>query len=189
MKYSHYIFLLFAIIATNSCREDEPIPAYIKIDSIDLSTDVNTEGWDTENIKDAWVYIDSELQGVYELPAEFPVLHEGTSEISIGPGVFLNGISATRTPYTFYQFSQSTVNLIPENTTTLTPTVTYFPNLNFPWIEDFEGAGFTLTPTAASDTIMTQIFSGTDTNVAYGTGAAYIALDTVNDFFEAESDD
>ncbi|NNC85568.1 MAG: hypothetical protein HKN75_05760 [Bacteroidia bacterium] len=188
MKYSYYFVLLIVALAFNSCKEDEPIPAYIKIDAIDLTTDIYTEGWDTENIKDAWIYIDNELIGVYELPAEFPVLDEGSTTVSIGPGIFLNGISATRTPYPFYRFSDNTVNLVPENTTTISPTVTYFSNLNFPWIEDFESTGFNMTPTSASDTVMTQIFGSSNTNVEYGNGAAYIALDTVNSFFEIESD-
>ena len=116
-----YVYLLGIGLVLNSCKEDEPIPAYIKIDAVDLTTDQNTEGWNSQGIKDAWVYIDNNLVGAFELPAEFPVLEEGTHNISVGGGILLNGISSTRTEYPMYRFYESTVSLIPEQTTTVNP--------------------------------------------------------------------
>ena len=184
------ICLLCFGIVFNSCNEDEPIPSYIKIEAIDLVTDQNTEGWDTEGIKDAWVYIDNNLVGAFELPAHIPVLEEGTHNISIGGGIFLNGISSTRVEYPMYRFYESTITLIPEQTTTPSPSpvVSYFPGINFPWIEDFEGAGFTMSVTVFSDTTFSQI-SLPDTNVAYGNKTGYFAIDTNHTFFEIKSDD
>ena len=189
MRFGFVIIGLLSFgLVLNSCKEDEPIPSYIKIGAINLTTDQNTEGWDSDGIKDAWVYIDNNLVGAFELPAEFPVLEEGTHNISVGAGIFLNGISATRTEYPMYKFYQSTVSLIPEQSTTVNPVVTYFSGIDFPWIEDFEGAGFTMSETTFSDTILEQILLP-DTNVEYGSGAGYFAIDTSHSFFEIKSDD
>ena len=62
-------FLIMAIIISSCQKEDVGgVPAYIKINSIELEN--NT----TSYITDAWVYINGQLQGVYELPSKFPVL-------------------------------------------------------------------------------------------------------------------
>ena len=54
-------YLLVLLILTACEKEDtNTIPSYIKIDNITLD-EVNT----TENITDAWVYIDDKLQVYY----------------------------------------------------------------------------------------------------------------------------
>ena len=44
----------------------------------------------TENITDVWVYIEDNLQGVYEIPVEFPVLEEGIKNIRVKAGIKAN---------------------------------------------------------------------------------------------------
>ena len=58
MKHLIYLFLLLSFV---SCEKTDSngIPANIKIDDITL------DGYSTENIIDAWVFIDEQLQGVY----------------------------------------------------------------------------------------------------------------------------
>mgnify|MGYP001300362070 CR=1 FL=1 len=69
------IIIIIILSSIISCtKEDNNIPAYIKIDNITLNDN------STHKITDAWVYIDDNLQGVYELPANFPLavyLHFG----------------------------------------------------------------------------------------------------------------
>ena len=65
----------------------------------------------TDNITDAWVYLNDNLQGVYELPANFPVLAKGNQTLRVKAGIKLNGISSTRSPYPFYESFIDTIDL------------------------------------------------------------------------------
>ena len=76
-------------------RKRNLTPAYIKINDIELNNS------STDKITDAWVYIENQLQGVYELPAKFPVLETGVKEIRIKAGIKNNGISSSRVFYPF----------------------------------------------------------------------------------------
>ena len=70
-------FISFIFFAFVSCKKENLTPSYIKINDIELNSS------STEKITDAWVYIENQLQGVYELPAKFPVLETGNKEIRI----------------------------------------------------------------------------------------------------------
>ena len=59
-----YLFLILILLACEK-QESEGIPAYLEIEQINL----NNQN-ETHNISDAWVYINDQLQGVYELPAK-----------------------------------------------------------------------------------------------------------------------
>ncbi|MES2398217.1 MAG: hypothetical protein V4549_19535, partial [Bacteroidota bacterium] len=106
MTYNYKLLFLSIFIVTTfiSCElynPAEPIPAYIRIDKIDLAT-IPGQGTDSHKITDAWVYIDEQLIGCFELPATFPVLYEGSHQVKIAPGIKVNGIAATRSPYPFF---------------------------------------------------------------------------------------
>ena len=70
MKKNTYL-LIILILASCQKEDSGGIPTYLKIDNITLD-----EGNTTSNITDALVYVNDQLQGVYELPANFPVLQE-----------------------------------------------------------------------------------------------------------------
>ncbi|HXH19632.1 MAG TPA: hypothetical protein VNJ07_11180 [Chitinophagales bacterium] len=134
--------MLFFLWTFSSCRE-EPVPSYINIPSISLST-TTSQGSASSLITDAWVYADANLQGVYPLPVEFPFLAEGSARLIIFAGIKLNGISATRASYPLY--SPDTIDIVLEAkiTDTVFPAVRYSPAAVFNFIEDFEnGSRFT----------------------------------------------
>jgi hypothetical protein len=80
----------------------EEIPAYIHIDSFTLGGSFDSFGSINHKITDAWVVLDNEVVGVFELPTTFPVLSKGEHKLIIQPGVIENGIRNTRTAYPFY---------------------------------------------------------------------------------------
>ena len=90
MKKITYLLILLVL---SSCQKEDTggIPTYLKIDNITLD-----EGNTTSNITDAWVYVNGQLQGVYELPAKFPVLEQGNTDIKVYAGIKNNGIAARR---------------------------------------------------------------------------------------------
>ena len=162
MKKIHLSFSLivafFAAISfsCNNFRGSQEIPAYIHVDTFLLTTNYPIEGAASHKITDAWLYIDDDLQGCYELPATIPVLERGKHKITLIPGIKLNGISKTRTINPFYTpFTVENFELEEKVIDTILPSVTYYPidesSIVFRYIEDFERQ-VSLENTADSDT-------------------------------------
>ena len=146
-----YSILSLVLIFLFSCKKDtqDGMPAYIHIDDITLNTNVD-EGAATEKIIDAWVYINKNLQGIYELPAHFPVLKQGQQDISIYGGIRVNGIATSRARYPFYESYNITELLQQASTTVITPSISYFEWSSF-FIEDFQGVGTNIDSTSSSE--------------------------------------
>ncbi len=177
-KFLIFSFLFFALAALlPSCEvinPDEGIPSYIQIDTITLSTNYATEGTTSHKITDAWVYIDDQLIGAYELPATVPVLQSGSHKIVVKAGLKMNGIAATRIPYPFFVPYEITTELFPDSVLVLHPHVTYSTSTTFSWLEDFESPGYTLEITSMSDTSLNRI-TGTS-HVFEGNSTGFFAL-------------
>lgn len=126
--------------ACNLINPAEPTPAYIQIDTINLTTNLTTQGSASHKIVDAWVYVDNQALGAYEMPCKFPVLATGEHTIYIQGGILLNGINATHLQYPYYKFVDKTVNLKPGEVVKIDNLSTsYIDNLTFPLMEDFSG--------------------------------------------------
>jgi len=138
-----WICLLFA--GCNTINPAEQIPAYIRIPSpYGFSCNRLSQGTANQRITDAWVYLDEQLVGVFELPATFPVLATGNHNVRIAPGIKQNGITATRVSYPFFTDTTFSVTLSPNQTTELKPLARYSRISQFKWLEDFESNDFTL---------------------------------------------
>ncbi len=180
-----YTLLLIIGIASFSCSKDDfeaEIPAYISIDKFSLTTNQN-QGSASENITDAWVYINDDLIGVFELPAKFPVLKEGTVNLKVFAGIKENGIAATRVKYIPYAPYEKQITLVKEETISVEPIVRYHESIQFPWIQDFEGAALDFSHHVSSDTVIkSQII-----DVKEGDFSGLISLDPDMIFFEMTS--
>ena len=143
----------FIAMTMTSCIKDDKAPVYFSIDSIGLTSNYASQGTASHNIKDAWVYVDGQELGVYELPARFPVLAEGRHEITIAAGIFINGISATRIKYPFYNFLDTVLNFQPgvSDLSLGKFKVKYFEGQTYTWYEDFEATGYTFQANISSD--------------------------------------
>ena len=190
--------LIMVAILIASCSKDKfnaQIPSYLHIEVIDLETE-SFEGSSSHKITDAWITMDGNFLGAFELPCVVPILAEGEHEFRISSGIKVNGISATRITYPFYdicnlflksnntyQLSDANyINLIKDSTIIVKATTKYTENTDFLFIEDFEDAGAVLEMSEQSDTIMTT--SNIDSLVFEGYGSGEVHLDSVNDFFE-----
>jgi len=129
-----YTFLIVILCGCEIINTEESIPSIIEIESISVNGD------HTENITDAWVYIDNEFQGVYPLPTSFPTLNTGSQTILIEGGIKKNGIASSRIEYPFFSTYTIEADLIPNEKLTISPTVNYSLT-DFPYVEDFEGTG------------------------------------------------
>ncbi len=136
----------------------QTIPAYLKIDSLFLQTVYARQGENTQKITDVWVFVDDQQIGVFELPALFPVLASGKHKLELRAGIKLNGISSTRVPYPFYQpIVYNDFTFYPDSIQNLgTLSTTYYDNLTFAWIEDFETPNNSLQVSSDSDTTLVR---------------------------------
>ena len=145
------IIALLLLTSIISCKKENinDIPSYITVESITL--DENS----THNITDAWVYIDDNLQGVYELPANFPVLSQGKHKLRVKAGIKDNGIAGTRIPYPFYSsYIVEEQEFTPKTIIPITPIVSYLESAVLDdESEDFDGNGLNLDTDSATFSI------------------------------------
>ena len=169
----HLLLLLISSLVLYSCEKvsvNDGIPSYISIPSFEVSTEPN-QGSSSHSITDAWVYFDNNLQGVYPLPASFPVLLEGNQNISIKAGIKNNGIAATRTNYPFYDYYRKEIVLKKDSITLINPIVLYAENAQF-HIIDFESGSKVFEETTNSDT---SFIANNDTILEGNSGGVHLA--------------
>jgi hypothetical protein len=169
-----FLPLLLALSACEVFNPEEEIPSYIRIERMNVSTDLATQGSTSHKITDAWLYVDDQFIGAFELPANIPVLAGGEHTVKIRAGIKQNGISATRVQYPFYNFYTSSANLQRGSVTNMQPVVTYFSGTTFAWLENFDNTGTTMSSgPLPTDTIVVQ-----QSNVVFeGTQSGAIVLD------------
>lgn len=188
MKTPLLLFLL--AFALQSCIKNNPDPAWLEVKEWSLLANpnsINPTGVLTENISDAWVYVDNKLMGVFEVPFKIPILMEGERTVTIYPTVLNNGISATKKIYPFLQPFETTVNLVKNETVTLEPTTQYFDNVNF-WIEDFEDATFDIVDGPAATTPLLRVNDPAVLNPEINGGFfGRVSLSTATNFWSAST--
>ncbi len=176
-KSTPFLLVLFFIsFFLKSCSwfdKEVQVPAYIYIPAYTFEAS-SGEGTSSHNITDAWVYVNDQKIGAFELPAMIPVLESGDCNIKVYAGIKLNGTAATRAAYTFYNFFEQDVYLIPDSIISIAPHTTYLEGLTFEFIEDFETVGLVFEKTQNSDTTINKI--NDPVHVFEGTSSGEIAL-------------
>jgi hypothetical protein len=136
-----FVSLLFVSILLFSCTKNNPDPSWISIDSWNLvANKTNKEGELSHNFSNAFIEIDDETIGFFELPIKLPILKSGEHKIKIYPVVLNNGISASKTIYPFCEPYIIDIVLKQNETLQITPQTSYYTDCKY-WIEDFEDAG------------------------------------------------
>lgn len=183
--------LLLACTLLSGCslfyQKDQGEPAYVHIPAIELETNEAQQGTSSHNIRDVWVFIDGNVQGVYPLPTTFPILREGVTTFKLNAGIAVNGIAATRAMYPFYQQFDTTIQLVRGRTDTIRPTVRYNSQITFAYMEDFESQGFSLRTTTQSDTSFLSRQSLAPGEAFEGVGAMGFAVDSRASRFACET--
>ena len=134
------LILCSLVFLFSTCIKNNPDPSWLIVNDWTLLPNSNYAGGEgelTENISEAWVYIDDELIGVFEVPFKIPILKTGAVDIKLFPAIKNNGISASKKVYPFMETFQINGVLISNDTLIISPTTKYKDNLNFT-IEDFE---------------------------------------------------
>lgn len=181
-------FSCFALICLllASCGKDIPAPSYLKINKftvLENTEAINAQGELNNNFTDAWVYINGDLKGVFELPAVIPFSAEGEKTISVIAGVRNNGISSTKKKYPFVEKYEIKATLTPLDTAVINPTTKYYANLSF-WIEDFEDpTSVSIDQTGYSNVNLTT--DNSPTYLKYGAYYGVVNLTTQDSIWDA----
>lgn len=145
--------VLFVSILLCSCKKTDLTASYIYIDTTAFSIDMshfNDEfgtGYDqgeleciaSQKFPDAWVIVNGEDLGTWELPCRIPVLASDNATIQIFPGVKMNGVSTSRPRYPFTDANKQTINLKQSEITRIPAIpVKYYSTTGFKVIENFE---------------------------------------------------
>lgn len=176
-----HLLLLLPLVALlqPGCKTldpDEDLPSYLTIDTVHLTIDDPfTQGTASHKITDAWVFLDGDLLGTYEIPFTIPILTGEKSTIRISGGIKMNGIAATRVIYPFLGFYDTTFQIGPMDTITLAPRLSYKEGTDFIYLEDFELVN-TLQALPHSDTVV-MIEEGPEAFEGLKYGAIYVDND------------
>lgn len=192
-KNSIVVCLLFLVSACTVLDPADPAPAYIRVKNIRISSNYELQGSNSAKVTDVWIYNQGSYQGTYELPARFPILTSGLQKVFFGAGIKANGIASTSEFYPLYKFKELDVVLTPGDTLELdTIDISYFPELQYTYYEDFEkdtaGGGISLDlSTASLGTINTDsvvVFEGRRSmKMTVGTATNFVECFSVGDGF------
>ncbi len=178
------VFLCSLMLQCKIIDPPEKVPTFIYIDDIVVNANTSTQGTSSDNITDAWIYVNDNLIGVYEIPAKIPIIAEGNFNLKIYPGIKRSGFVAQREIYPFYTFYEENITFAANNLDTLTPIVNYSSIADF-WIEDFEDPGVKLSSPPESDTILRITTDPSD--VLEGNGSGIITFGTDDLFFDTRT--
>lgn len=177
--------LLAILLVAVACKKGDKVPAYIEVKNPTVNiTDPGLQGTASSNITHAWVFVNDQTYGPWELPARVPVLERGNVNVKIVAGIKRNGSSTDVVQYPFYATYEFDTELTDELVVAVEPEFEYFQNLTY-WFENFDQAGINLQVSANSDTTFTALNDPAD-NFEDDSRAIY--LDDAHPFFEAATD-
>lgn len=176
-RYLLYLILTSSLLS--SCIKNNPDPVWIQIEKWELEANpaLNlAEGELTQNLSEAWVYVDEKLIGVFELPVKIPVLTSGFKKIQLLPAIRNNGIAATKKVYPFCEPYIIEADLIQNETFVVNPITRYSSITKF-WKEDFEDVAFSLeTDVNVSNAFLVRTLDSE--KVKYGSACGMVQMST-----------
>jgi hypothetical protein len=183
MKLKIIIFTLL-IFVFNSCSffdsfDEEPMYlSFAEDPTLVVSAD---QGENTNGIFGVSVYADGFNIGVFNLPADVPVIDANTeTDFNVFAVVRNNGQGDNPIEYPFYEPLEFSQPFVPGGSVTVGPDFKYKEGLNFLYLEDFEGQHRITENIDGSDTVVIEKFN--DPRSGQFSGAITTSED--NPFFE-----
>ncbi len=169
------LLFFLGIVLFASCKLDkvEPVPGFMKIDTLTTNLNYTTQGSNSNNFTEAWVYVDGQLVGVYDTPALFPVLESGARTITVQPGIKRDGLASTRVPHPHFK-NWEIPGDIPVNDTLSIRPVFQLEDAVKVWYEDFESEGYQFINVDGADTSLERIVNTPDVFEGEGSGRAFL---------------
>lgn len=185
-KFMHKLTGLILVLLMIGCdviNPADPVPTYITIDEITVDPVPGT-GTTRQKFEEVWLYLNDNLQGVYSIPANIPLIGEGDVALLCFPGIRVNGIQSAADLYPFFEPYSVTVSLAPKETLGLDMHTRYRSNAAIAYLEDFESS-HRITDDLDEDpeTSVERITDG----AFEGFGSGHIVLSDTADFIQVAS--
>ncbi len=130
------ITLVFFIGGCSNEKSEIPTFLALKTPIIEF---VPATGSTMQNIEDYWLYVGNDLLGVFSPGQIAPVIGEGMKDLSIHPGIRVNGIRDNAIIYPFLEPYRNSLGLCAcGKVLDIQPLFKYKPTAKFSFIEDFE---------------------------------------------------
>lgn len=172
------IGIICVLFLSIGCEYDpiEPAFGYIYINSASLET-TELQGQNTSAITEAWVAVNNEEIGTYQIPGIIPIPSGEDIEITIFPGVRKNDRIDESVRYPMYQEIKLILDIKSEKIDSLDLIYHYKDNVNIALLEDFEkGNGFLNNLDTAQSTV-SKIINVNSTNDQHGSFIGTFTLD------------
>lgn len=184
------LFVLSGLTACQLINPTEELPVYVSIQDPRVLVDETLNTYSPLGIKDAWVFLQGEQIGIFELPAVIPLLPEKVGNtLRIGGGIFDTGLSTFRVEYPFWDdISISIEDAEPLDTVVITPRFEYFPRdttIIYAFEAGFEGGSSNLESLSPTSTFTNIQISGEDRFVGLQSGKVAFSANKYQ--FEASS--
>ncbi|HYG15571.1 MAG TPA: hypothetical protein VEC12_07435 [Bacteroidia bacterium] len=188
MRKSVVFFVAVSAIILNSCKKDIEIPAYLHIKQPAFNA-VAGQGTSLHNISYVGVYINDNLEGIYEVPVTFPILKKGNFKVQVRPFIKRLARSGVHN-YTMVAGYEEDVTLVEKLTDTVSPVFAYESNVKFLWLEDFNLGTSSLNRTQGNvDTLLVTKSRGPGVDSTFygyidlgGISNPFIKLETQDEF-------
>ena len=141
MKYLLLCFIpVLAVISCTTNKDKGLIPTYIHVDSFAFATAPSSLQHiaTSHQINSVWAYYNNSPIGVFDLPANIPVLANGTGKLTLRPGISVSGLNNFLATYPFYSSDTSTFNSQPGKTIQFIPKTTYYSSTRCSVIANFD---------------------------------------------------
>ncbi len=181
--YINLFYLVALCLLASACDDFKEEPMYLHINEADFST-VAGQGPPSHRIQDAWVYADGLSIGVFELPADVPVLSSDSNvDLDIFGGVRSNGLALSPVQYSFYERIEFSQNFEAGTTVDISPTFAYREGAKIAFLEDFEGPNLFSEDLDEDDTSV-LVKTSDPADVMYGNSCGRITLNAENNLFQ-----
>lgn len=189
MRKIIFLLLLFSFgIFLNSCKKDIEIPSYIHVKTPTFKV-TNGQGTDVQNINHVGVYINDNLEGIFETPVTLPVLRKGDFIVEIRP--YIKRLAREGlVNYTLMDGYFENATLVQGEVDTITPVFEYQNNTKFEWLDDFNANTKSIMVDTNQSTIDTIFVTNSQGPSVDNSLYAYINMGNIVDpFFSVETQD
>jgi hypothetical protein len=200
MRKKYFLYSLFFLTGISalfsSCSLFNPpeiIPCYGHIDSIPLIiTNPSVQGTTASAINCAWVYVDDNPVGAFQLPCTFPMIATtGLHKVTIFAGIEDYGEAESRMKFPFYtSYVLGSVSLTQGAVTKFKPTTSYASWTDIALYENFDTPFIKIYRDSTINTDDTNMFPITtpNPNVYQGKGSGEVYLDATHQNYRGLTD-
>ncbi len=187
-KAIFFLLLLLFCVFHISCKKDIEIPSYIHVKAPTFKVS-NGQGTELQNITHVGVFINDNLEGIFEAPVTFPVLKKGDFRVELRPYVKRLAREGL-VNYTLMDGYFEDATLIEGKVDTVSPEFEYQSNTKFEWLDDFNANTKSIIVDTNQSSIDTIFITQSQGPTVDGTLYAYINMGTDPDpFFSIETED